>query len=125
MGGTLRAHPGLALGQTHLWICVLTDSGATRRPRVPFPKGTRTNHWILEVFKRKEGQTRKSKTKRQGDDVARKSAELNSAKLNFKQVQVDDQSIPPSSYRSFVAYGGYDEPYAPAEVNGNNSTESL
>ena len=39
-GGTLRAHPGLARGQTHLWICILTDSGATRRPRVPFPKGT-------------------------------------------------------------------------------------
>ena len=30
------------------------------------------------------------------------------------QVQVDDQSTLPSSYRSFVAYGGYDEPYAPA-----------
>ena len=30
-----------------------------------------------------------------------------------KQVQVDDQSTLPSSYRSFVAYGGYDEPYAP------------
>ena len=39
-GGTLRAHPGLSLGETHLWICVLTDSGATRRPRVPFPKST-------------------------------------------------------------------------------------
>ena len=25
---------------THLWNCVLTDSGATRRPRVPIPKGT-------------------------------------------------------------------------------------
>ena len=74
---------------------------------------------------RGKSQTRKSKTKRQGDDVARKSAELNSAKLNFKQVQVDDQSTPPSSYHSFVAYGGYDEPHAPAEVNGNNSTESL
>ena len=23
-GGTLRAHPGLSLGETHLWICVLT-----------------------------------------------------------------------------------------------------
>ena len=32
----------------------------------------------------------------------------------LKQVQVDDQSTPPSSYRSFIAYGGYDEPYAPA-----------
>ena len=32
----------------------------------------------------------------------------------LKQVQVDDQSTPRSSYRSFVAYGGYDEPYAPA-----------
>ena len=31
-----------------------------------------------------------------------------------KQVQVDDQSTLPSSYRSFVAYGGYDEPYCPA-----------
>ena len=30
------------------------------------------------------------------------------------QVQVDDQSTLPSSYRSFVASGGYDEPYAPA-----------
>ena len=27
---------------------------------------------------------------------------------------MDDQSTLPSSYRSFVAYGGYDEPYAPA-----------
>ena len=32
----------------------------------------------------------------------------------LKQVQVDDQSTPPSSYRSFIAYGGYDGPYAPA-----------
>ena len=32
----------------------------------------------------------------------------------LKQVQVDDQSTPPSSCRSFIAYGGYDEPYAPA-----------
>ena len=32
----------------------------------------------------------------------------------LKQVQVDDQSTPPSSYRSFIAYGGHDEPYAPA-----------
>ena len=32
------------------------------------------------------------------------------------QVQVDDQSTLPSSYRSFVAYGGYDEPYAPANI---------
>ena len=31
-----------------------------------------------------------------------------------RQVQVDDQSTLPSSYRSFVAYGGHDEPYAPA-----------
>ena len=30
-----------------------TESGATRRPRVPVPKGTRTYHWILEAFKRK------------------------------------------------------------------------
>ena len=27
---------------------------------------------------------------------------------------MDDQPTLPSSYRSFVAYGGYDEPYAPA-----------
>ena len=25
---------------------------------------------------------------------------------------MDDQSTLPSSYRSFIAYGGYDEPYA-------------
>ena len=36
------------------------------------------------------------------------------AKVPSVQVQVDDQSTLPSSYRSFVAYGGYDEPYAPA-----------
>ena len=30
------------------------------------------------------------------------------------QVQVNDLSTPPSSYRRFMAYGGYDEPYAPA-----------
>ena len=35
----------------------------------------------------------------------------------LKQVQVDDQSTPPSSYRSFIAYGGYDEPYAPCFEN--------
>ena len=34
--------------------------------------------------------------------------------LKVKQGQVDGQSTPPSSYRSFIAYGGYDEPYAPA-----------
>ena len=33
-----------------------------------------------------------------------------------KQVQVDDQSTLPSSYRSFVAYGGYDEPCAPSHT---------
>ena len=31
------------------------------------------------------------------------------------QVQVDDQSTLPSSYHSFIAYGRYDKPYAPAE----------
>ena len=41
-------------------------------------------------------------------------ARLLQQSLKVKQVQVDDQSTPPSSYRSFVAYGGYDEPYAPA-----------
>ena len=45
-----------------------TDSGATRQPRVPIPKGTRTNHWILEVFKRNGGQSLKATTKRQSDD---------------------------------------------------------
>ena len=54
---------------THLWICVLTDSGATRRPRVPFPKSTRTNHWILEVFKKKGGQKLKTRSVRQVDGV--------------------------------------------------------
>ena len=38
------------------------------------------------------------------------------------EVQVDDQSTLPASYRSFVAYGGYDEPYAPAcKVEETNS----
>ena len=41
-------------------------------------------------------------------------ARLLQQSLTVKQVQVDDQSTPPSSYCSFVAYGGYDEPYAPA-----------
>ena len=41
-------------------------------------------------------------------------ARLLQQSLTVKQVQVDDQSTPPSSYRSFIAYGGYDEPYAPA-----------
>ena len=41
-------------------------------------------------------------------------ARLLQQSLKVKQVQVDDQSTPPSSYRSFLAYGGYDEPYAPA-----------
>ena len=39
------------LADTHL--CVLTDSGATRRPRVPLPKSTSKNHRILGVCKRK------------------------------------------------------------------------
>ena len=60
---------------TRLWICVLTDSGATRRPRVPFPKSTCTNPWILEVFKRKRGPKRKPEANRQGDDVSCASAE--------------------------------------------------
>ena len=68
---------------THLWICVLTDSGATRRPRVPIPKSTCTNPWILEVFKRKGGPKRKPEAKRRGDGVACKSAELNSEKLKW------------------------------------------
>ena len=33
-------------------------------------------------------------------------ARLLQQSLTVKQVQVDDQSTPPSSYRSFVAYGG-------------------
>ena len=41
-------------------------------------------------------------------------ARLLQQSLKVKQVQVDDQSTPPSSYPSFVAYGGYDEPYGPA-----------
>ena len=52
---------------THLWICVLTDSGATRRPRVPFPKNTSKNHWGLGVFKRKWGPSLKSEGGDQGD----------------------------------------------------------
>ena len=43
-----------------------------------------------------------------------KTEGLEQRTLPLKQVQVDDQSTPPSSYRSFIAYGGYDEPYAPA-----------
>ena len=39
------------------------------------------------------------------------------AKVPSVQVPVDDQSALTSSYRSFVAYGGYDEPYAPALQN--------
>ena len=34
-------------------------------------------------------------------------ARLLQQSLKVKQVQVDDQSTPPSSYRSFVAYGGW------------------
>ena len=68
-GGTLRAHPGLAQGQAHLWICVRTDSGATRRPGVPFPKGTSGNHRILGFFKRRCGQKLKARSVRQIDGV--------------------------------------------------------
>ena len=41
MGGTLRAHPGLAEARHTYGYAYGTDSGATRRPRVPFPKSTR------------------------------------------------------------------------------------
>ena len=50
----------------------------TRRPRVPIPKGTSTNPWILEVFKRKGSQRLKRTTKRQGDGGTCTSAELTS-----------------------------------------------
>ena len=45
-----------------------TESGAARRPRVPFPKSTSKDHQSLEVFKGNGGQSLKSTTKRQGDD---------------------------------------------------------
>ena len=49
-GGTLRAHPRLSLGETHLWICVLTDSGATRhflrvQVRTTDPGGLQKEGW--------------------------------------------------------------------------------
>ena len=62
-----QPHPHNECDDTHLWICVLTDSGATRRPRVPFPKNTSKNHWGLGVFKRKWGPSLKSEGGDQGD----------------------------------------------------------
>ena len=40
-----------------------------------------------------------------------------------EQVQVDDQSIPPSSYYSFVVSGKYDEPDAPVKLTWNTKSE--
>ena len=47
-----------------------TDSGATRRPRVPFPKRTSEDQRSLGVCKRKWGQKLKAKADRQGDGVS-------------------------------------------------------
>ena len=71
-----------------------TESGATRRPRVPFPKSTNKDQQSLEVFKRNGGQSLKSTTKRQGDVVARKSAEL------ISTLQKEEEWPPAASYNA-------------------------
>ena len=40
---------------THLWICVRTDSGATRRLGYHFLRVQVGNHWSLGVLKRRRG----------------------------------------------------------------------
>ena len=67
---------------------------------------------FLRVHVRTPGAWRSSKG-RVAQSVSRKRSDrLTSRRAS---VRVDDQSTPPSSYRSFVACGGYDEPYAPAK----------